>query len=375
MTDEMKEVLKKEGTVLDVISTGSSAMNGVAERINRTLTRMTIVMLVDSGLSAEMWELAMMQATQIHNKVPHKKLEMKSPYLLLHNREPSRKYIYRFGCKAYSLIPYANKRTRKVDPNGELVFYLGNRSSSCLIMNVQERKIYQSSNVVVTESLVFKDKYDKDIFEKIGYPKFKLPNEDHKNELEKYNNSNLEGEQILSNTIEEYEVKGVEKDSVITVDKNVIKEYTEGDKKYTIVELGERELEMHKENYEKEKEKKMRAKRNIRKPKRYEAEYVVNKVKKAKKKGYKKEKIVKTRCVKKEFQAHMCELNENPKTYKEALKGTDKEEWSRAMKAELEALERNQMWKFVKRPKDRKIKYMDSKWVFVKKALPNAILR
>jgi len=127
LTDEMKEVLKKEGTVLDVISTGSSAMNGVAERINRTLTRMTIVMLVDSGLSAEMWELAMMQATQIHNKVPHKKLGMKSPYLLLHNREPSRKYIYRFGCKAYSLILYANKRTRKVDPNGELVFCVGNR--------------------------------------------------------------------------------------------------------------------------------------------------------------------------------------------------------------------------------------------------------
>lgn len=87
-------------------------MNGVAERVNRTLIRIVIVILVDSGMPVELWELAMAQATQIHNKVPHRKLGMKSPYFLLHKREPSLKFIYRFGSKAYSLIPYAEKRTR-----------------------------------------------------------------------------------------------------------------------------------------------------------------------------------------------------------------------------------------------------------------------
>jgi len=111
LIEEVKEVIKKEGTFLDVSSTGTSEMNGVVERVNRMLMRMAIVMLVDSGLPAELWELAMAQATQIHNKVPHQKLGMKSPYVLLHNQEPSRKFIYHFGCKAYTLIPYVKKKT------------------------------------------------------------------------------------------------------------------------------------------------------------------------------------------------------------------------------------------------------------------------
>ena len=167
-------------------------MNGVAERVNQILVRMVIVVLVDSGLPAKLWELAMAQATQIHNKVPHKKLGMKSPFLLLHKREPCRKFIYRFGSIAYSLIPYAKQRTKKAEPNGEQVIYVGNRASSSLVMKVEERKIFQSSNITVTESLVFKDKYEKNIFENVGYLKFKLPKEQHIDSMNKYERLNFD---------------------------------------------------------------------------------------------------------------------------------------------------------------------------------------
>ena len=54
-------------------------------------------------------------------------------------------------------------------------------------------------------------------------------------------------------------------------------------------------------------------------------------------------------------------MNE-PVTVKEALSGTDKEKWWKAMEKEIESLHANDVWDLVELPADREV--VGSKWVF-----------
>lgn len=50
------------------------------------------------------------------------------------------------------------------------------------------------------------------------------------------------------------------------------------------------------------------------------------------------------------------------KTFEEAMKSEQSEEWFKAMKDEMSSLEKNQIWELVPKPKDKSI--VDCKWVF-----------
>lgn len=54
--------------------------------------------------------------------------------------------------------------------------------------------------------------------------------------------------------------------------------------------------------------------------------------------------------------------NKNPNSYIEVLQSPDREEWLKALKEELDSLEKNDTWVFVERPKD--VKILKNRWVF-----------
>lgn len=60
------------------------------------------------------------------------------------------------------------------------------------------------------------------------------------------------------------------------------------------------------------------------------------------------------------------EYPEEPETVEEALEGPDKKQWKLAMKREYEALKKNETWKWVPEPTDKKI--LTAKWIFKKKS-------
>ncbi|KAH9702699.1 hypothetical protein KPL70_010850 [Citrus sinensis] len=54
--------------------------------------------------------------------------------------------------------------------------------------------------------------------------------------------------------------------------------------------------------------------------------------------------------------------NDEPKTYREAVSGNDADKWIKAMKDEMESLHKNNTWKLVKRPENKRV--VGCKWVY-----------
>lgn len=57
---------------------------------------------------------------------------------------------------------------------------------------------------------------------------------------------------------------------------------------------------------------------------------------------------------------------DNPENYNEAINSNDSEKWQEAMNKEIECLNKNNTWKLVEKPEDKKV--LDLKWVYTKKA-------
>ncbi|VDO16552.1 unnamed protein product, partial [Brugia timori] len=172
LTDKMKIIFKNENIILEQTPPDTPQLNGVAERINRTLAEMVRSMLVDCGLPLEFWELALNQAVHVHNRMPHKSLGMKSPYEALRNRLPDLNYVYRFGCVVYRRIPYNKANTKKFGEKGQMCILMSCNKNSWEMLHVESGKVYRSSDIECTDSVLFKHKYPSDHFTKNGFPKF-----------------------------------------------------------------------------------------------------------------------------------------------------------------------------------------------------------
>lgn len=59
------------------------------------------------------------------------------------------------------------------------------------------------------------------------------------------------------------------------------------------------------------------------------------------------------------------EVEEEPKSYKEAMNSKEHEKWSLAMEEEMESLHKNQTWRLMEKPS--KVKLVGCKWIFKRK--------
>lgn len=62
-------------------------------------------------------------------------------------------------------------------------------------------------------------------------------------------------------------------------------------------------------------------------------------------------------------------INEEPKTYHEAINSVDSKHWLEAMQAEYDSLVKNETWSLVEKPKNQKL--IDNKWIFKVKRNPD----
>jgi hypothetical protein len=77
-------------------------LNGIAERLNRTLLDMVRTMLIQAGLPRTYWAEALHHATFVYNHVPHKTLQGKTPAELWTGEyNPVLGQVRTFGCKAH----------------------------------------------------------------------------------------------------------------------------------------------------------------------------------------------------------------------------------------------------------------------------------
>jgi len=80
-------------------------LNGVAERLNRTLVETAHSMLLDAKLSKEFWAEAVQTAVYLKNRSPSRSLRGMTPHEAWFGEKPKVKHLRVFGCDAFAHIP------------------------------------------------------------------------------------------------------------------------------------------------------------------------------------------------------------------------------------------------------------------------------
>lgn len=98
-------------------------MNGVAERINRTLLDLTRSMLKSAQLPQKFWAEAVTTAAYIRNRVCHSSIEDQVPFTVWTGRTPSVRHLKVYGCLAYARLP--DQGRRKLDDRAVECIFIG----------------------------------------------------------------------------------------------------------------------------------------------------------------------------------------------------------------------------------------------------------
>jgi transposase InsO family protein len=80
-------------------------LHGLAERWNRTVTKMANSMLYAARLSCILWPSAFAHANMLRNRLPIRGLGALTPYEIFHGRRPRVDNLRVFGCDCYKLLP------------------------------------------------------------------------------------------------------------------------------------------------------------------------------------------------------------------------------------------------------------------------------
>ncbi|KAF1318429.1 Integrase catalytic core protein, partial [Globisporangium splendens] len=99
-------------------------LNGVAERMNRTLVESARCMLEHAGLSKQYWGEAVATAAFLRNRCPTRAIgHDKSPHEVWTQKKPLLKNLKVFGCHAYVHVP--SEKRSKLDARSVLCRFLG----------------------------------------------------------------------------------------------------------------------------------------------------------------------------------------------------------------------------------------------------------
>lgn len=91
---EFEKYLLDKGIHHELSAPYSSAQNGVAERINRTLMESAHAMMAQAGLSDKYWAEAVVTGTYIRNRVPTRLLkESATPFQKWYGRKPNLSHV------------------------------------------------------------------------------------------------------------------------------------------------------------------------------------------------------------------------------------------------------------------------------------------
>ena len=106
ISDEMNRYLQEKGILARPTTPRDPHQNGVAERLNRTLTELIRSMLHQKGLEKSFWAEALAVAVNVRNRVTTQALNRSiTPYEMLYKRKPDLTYLRVFGCRCWYTVP------------------------------------------------------------------------------------------------------------------------------------------------------------------------------------------------------------------------------------------------------------------------------
>ncbi|EJF55486.1 hypothetical protein DICSQDRAFT_25697, partial [Dichomitus squalens LYAD-421 SS1] len=115
--------LEAEGITVHTTTPKSSAQNGVAERVNRTVMDRALALLIAAGLPKFLWPEAVAHVAYLKNRSPTRALKDKTPEEVWTGRKPDISDLQEWGIRCWVLTD-RQKRT-KLDPKSQPMFYMG----------------------------------------------------------------------------------------------------------------------------------------------------------------------------------------------------------------------------------------------------------
>ena len=127
----------------------SPEMNGVAERMNRTILEKAKCMCAHAHLPKSLWAEAACTACYVYNRLPNAHL---SPYEVWYSRKPDLSNLRVFDCVAYALVPAAKRK--KFDNRMEKMRFLGYHRGhrGYKLMEKGSNRVFYRTDVTFDES-------------------------------------------------------------------------------------------------------------------------------------------------------------------------------------------------------------------------------
>ena len=311
--------------------------NGVSERMNRTIMERVRCMLAESGMEERFWAEAASTAVYLINRSPSSAIEFKIPEELWSGFKPSLSHLRRFGCSAY--VHSVKSKTSTRATKGYFVGY-PQGTKGFRVWMPEEGKCVTSRNVIFHEEEVFKDsqksqesriktaKSEKAQVEETGKGKGKKVS--FSPELIRGPSSCLHDlEASTSGTVTESTESG-EASSRSDIATGSTAEESESSS----------EEEQDLGNYILARD---RSRREIKMPSKFDDFDVVAYALAA---------------------AQDIEIDE-PKSYAEAMRTREKDQWNAANVEEMNSLKKNETWDLVKRPEKKRV--IGCRWVYKRK--------
>lgn len=300
-------------------NTYTPQMNGVAERINRTLLDMARAMLKTAQLPERFWAEALLSACYIKNRVTHSEITDNVPEGIWTENRPSVKHLKTYGCLAYAHIP--KQKRNKLDSRAKECIFVGysNQTKGYRLWDPVVDDVIQTKHVEFVEEICGYEY----IYKKRTYD---IPVEEGESDDNVDNNAIIEKANVKIDRNEEYKAN-----------KTQISEIEE-------IECSDNESDTNTSTY------------NLRRTEARKTTPVCT---------TKRDKVVRNpwgRTGKpKDIEINLTEITE-PVSFEQAMASPQRSEWELAMKDELNSLENRDTWEIVEEVEH--IKYIGSKWVY-----------
>lgn len=153
-SNAFKSYCKSKGVQLLYTVPYNPEMNGISERLNRTLQEKALSMLLAAGLERKFWTEAIMAANYIKNRCPTnaygKQFADKTPAEIWYGKKPDLSNIRIFGSTCYNHIP--SEKRAKLEAKASKCIMLGYASdNSYRLWSIEGKKVIIGRNVTFNE--------------------------------------------------------------------------------------------------------------------------------------------------------------------------------------------------------------------------------
>jgi hypothetical protein len=157
-TKDFKDYLIKKGIDFSITPPNTPQLNGIAERLNRTLEEGVQCILREAALPDKFWGEALAYIVFLKNRIPGKN-QTKSPFELVFKRKPAFKYLQQFGARIKYLNTYKKK---KLEPRAKNGIFMGYTQDDFIfkIWDEEKQMMFRSRDVSFDNNVFIKPKFN-----------------------------------------------------------------------------------------------------------------------------------------------------------------------------------------------------------------------